>query len=199
MGTIGSPATLPLALQISSCPASPPPSSVADNDVIHIQIAEGQWISSSSSRVLVQHSHSTSPNIQCYVCLDLVHHSLHCLMYTCPTCQEATPGHVAHHCLETQYNLCLRWGHSNSVCNLRAVEDVMPRDMWSITVQSISLPNQMLAALTAGHTPMMTTSTPLWMTTEEVRYIKPGARMYEGGNVTIFFLSHVFFLISIVC
>ena len=84
-----------------------------------IQIAEGQWISSSSSQVLIQRSHSTSPNTQCYVCSDLGHHGLHCPMYTCLTCKEAAPGHTAHHCLEIQCNLCLRWGHSDSVCNLR--------------------------------------------------------------------------------
>ena len=30
-------------------------------------------------------------------------------------------------------------------------------------------------------------------------YVEPGAQMYKRGNVTIFFLSHVFFLIFVVC
>ena len=78
------------------------------------------------------------------------------------------------------------------------VEDAIPQDMWSVTAQSTHLPNCSLTALMGELTQMMTFSTPLWMTTREVRYIKPGAQMYKGGNVTIFFLSHVFFLISIV-
>ena len=78
------------------------------------------------------------------------------------------------------------------------VEDVMPKGMWSITVQSTCLPNQMLEAFMAEPTLTMTISTPLWMMTREVRCIEPGAQMYKGGNVTIFFLSHVFFLITIV-
>ena len=79
-----------------------------------------------------------------------------------------------------------------------SVEDVTPQDMWLITAQSIHLPNQMLTALMAGLTQTMMTSMPSWMTTREVRRIKPGARVYKGGNVTISFLSHVFFLVSIV-
>ena len=43
-------------------------------------------------------------------------------MHICSTCGEATPGHAAHHCLVTQCNLCLRWGHSNDVFNLRVCE-----------------------------------------------------------------------------
>ena len=80
----------------------------------------------------------------------------------------------------------------------RFVEDAIPQDMWSMTAQSTHLPNHSLTALMGELTQMMTISTPLWMTTREVRYIKPGAQVYEGGNVTIFFLSHVFFLITIV-
>ena len=79
-----------------------------------------------------------------------------------------------------------------------SVGDVMPRDMWSITAQSTCLPNQMLRALMAGLILTTMTSTPLWMTTKEVGHIEPGAQAYKGGNVTIFFLSHVFFLITIV-
>ena len=79
-----------------------------------------------------------------------------------------------------------------------SVEDATPWDMWSITVQSTHLPNQKFAALMGAPTRMTMTSTPLWMTTREVVCIEPGARIYEGGNVTISFLSHVFFLISVV-
>ena len=79
-----------------------------------------------------------------------------------------------------------------------SVEDAMPEDMWSVTAQSIHLPNQMLTALMGEPTPMTMTSTPLWMTTRGIGHIKPGAQVYEGGNVTIFFLSHVFFLVSVV-
>ena len=80
----------------------------------------------------------------------------------------------------------------------RPVEDAMLWDMWSITAQSIHLPNQKLAILMGELIPMTMTSTPLWTTTRELVRIEPGARMYEGGNVTISFLIHVFFLISIV-
>ena len=79
-----------------------------------------------------------------------------------------------------------------------SVEDVTPPDMWSITAQSTCLLNQELAILMEGPTQMMMTSTPLWMTTKGLVCIEPGAQIYEGGNVTISFLSHIFFLISIV-
>ena len=79
-----------------------------------------------------------------------------------------------------------------------SVEDATPWDTWSITVQSIHLPSQKLATLMGGPTPMMMTSILSWMTTREMACIEPGARMYEGGNVTISFLFHVFFLISVV-
>ena len=80
-----------------------------------------------------------------------------------------------------------------------SVEGAMNKDMWQITVQSTPCLSQMLNTLIPDHTWRTMTSIPLWMTTERLRYVKPGARMYEGGNVTIFFLSHVFFLILIVC
>ena len=106
--TTDSPSPIPLALQISSCPTSPAPSTIDDQDVIRIQITEGQWITSSASRVLVQCSQSSSPNTHCYICSDLGHHGLFCPMHTCPTCGEAVPGHTAHHCLVTQCDLCGR-------------------------------------------------------------------------------------------
>ena len=79
-----------------------------------------------------------------------------------------------------------------------SVEDVMPQGMWLITAQLIHLPNQMLKALMGEPTPTTMTSTPLWMTTRELGCVEPGAQVYEGGNVTISFLSHMFFLVSIV-
>ena len=79
-----------------------------------------------------------------------------------------------------------------------SVEDVTPCGMWLITAQSIHLPSQTFATLMKKPTLTMTTSTPLWMTTRGMVHIEPGARVYEGGNVTIFFLSHVFFLVSVV-
>ena len=114
-----SPVTVPLALHITSPPPSPATSSINVDDVIQIQIAEGQWITSLASRVLIQCSRSASPNIQCYICSDLGHHGLFCPMYICSTCGESAPGHAAHHCLATQCDLCLRWGHSDDICNLR--------------------------------------------------------------------------------
>ena len=80
----------------------------------------------------------------------------------------------------------------------RSVEDATPQGMWLITAQSIPLPSQTFATLTEEPTQTTTTSTPVWMTTRGMVRVEPGARMYEGGNVTIFFLSHVFFLISLV-
>ena len=56
----------------------------------------------------------------------------------------------------------------------KSVEDAMPRDMWSITVQSILLTSWTFAVVTAAPTPMTMTSIPLWMTTREVRYVEPG-------------------------
>ena len=79
-----------------------------------------------------------------------------------------------------------------------SAEDVMPQDMWLITAQSTRLLNQELAILMGEPIPMTMISTPLWMTTKEVVCIEPGARIYEGGNVTISFLTHVFFLITVV-
>ena len=119
VGPLPSPTAIPLALHILSPPPSPTTSPVDTNDVIQIQITEGQWITSSTSRVLVQRSRSTSPNTQCYICSDLDHHGLFCLMHICSTCKEAAPGHMAHHGLETQCGLCHRWGHSDNVCNLQ--------------------------------------------------------------------------------
>ena len=84
-----SPAAIPLALCISFPPPSPAASPVNTDDVIQIQITEGQWITSSATRVLIQCSCSTSPNTQCYICLDLGHHGLFCPMCTCPVCREA--------------------------------------------------------------------------------------------------------------
>ena len=80
----------------------------------------------------------------------------------------------------------------------KSAEDATPWDMWLITVQSTCLSNQRLATLMGEPTPTTMTSRPLWMTTREMVCVEPGARIYEGGNVTISFLSHVFFLISVV-
>ena len=80
----------------------------------------------------------------------------------------------------------------------RSVEDVTLPDMWSITAQSTHLLNQELAILMGEPIQTTMTSTPWWMTTREIVHVEPGARIYEGGNVTISFLSHVFFLISVV-
>ena len=80
----------------------------------------------------------------------------------------------------------------------RSVEDATSRGMWLITAQSIRLPSQMFTTLMEEPTLTTMTSTPLWMTTRGMVHIEPGAQMYEGGNVTIFFLSHVFFLISVI-
>ena len=79
-----------------------------------------------------------------------------------------------------------------------SVEDATPPDTWLITVQSTRLSNQKFATPMGGLTPMMTTSIPLWMITREMVCVEPGAQIYEGGHVTISFLSHVFFLISVV-
>ena len=80
-----------------------------------------------------------------------------------------------------------------------SVGDVTPQGMWSITAQLIPLPNHVLAELITGPIPTTMISTPLWTTTEKVRHVKPGAQVYEGGIVTISFISHVFFLISVTC
>ena len=79
-----------------------------------------------------------------------------------------------------------------------SVEDATPRDMWSVTAQSIHLPSQKLTTLMGEPIPMTMTSILSWMTTREMICVEPGARIYEGGNVTISFLSHVFFVISVV-
>ena len=79
-----------------------------------------------------------------------------------------------------------------------SAEDVTPPGMWLITARSTRLLNQELAILMGEPTLMTMTSTPLWMMTRGLVCIEPGAQIYEGGNVTISFLSHVFFLISVV-
>ena len=56
-----------------------------------------------------------------------------------------------------------------------SVGDATPQGMWSITAQSIRLPNQKLATLMEGPILMMMTSTPLWMTTKGVVHVEPGA------------------------
>ena len=80
-----------------------------------------------------------------------------------------------------------------------SVEDAMSKDMWQITVQSTHCPSQKPTTPMEEPTLMTMTSTPLWRLSEKLRYVDPGAQIYEGGNVTILFLSHIFFLISIVC
>ena len=72
----------------------------------------------------------------------------------------------------------------------------MNKDMWQITVQLTSYPSQKLEVLMLDPTWRTMSSIPLWMMNERLRYVEPGAQIYKGGNVTIFFLSHVFFLIS---
>ena len=80
----------------------------------------------------------------------------------------------------------------------RSVVGVMNEDMWQITVQLTPYLSQKLDTLMLDPTWRMMTSILLWMMNEKLRYVEPGAQMYEGGNVAIFFLSHVFFLVSIV-
>ena len=120
---VGQPLVSPAAIFLALCLSSPPPSPaippVNNNNVIHIQITKGQWITFPSSQVLVQCSWTSSPNALCYVCSDLSYHGLFCPMYTCLTCQETILGNAAHHCLETQCDLCHQWGHFNNVCNLQ--------------------------------------------------------------------------------
>ena len=79
-----------------------------------------------------------------------------------------------------------------------SAEDVTIRAMWSITALTTRLTSQTLDQLMGEPTQTMTISTPLWMTTREMICVEPGAQLYKGGNVTISFLYHVFFLISIV-
>ena len=74
----------------------------------------------------------------------------------------------------------------------------MNRDMWWIIVQSTPYLSQKLDTLMLDPTWKTLTSIPLWMTNKRLRYIEPRAQMYEWGNVTILFLSHVFFLILVV-
>ena len=56
-----------------------------------------------------------------------------------------------------------------------SAEDAMPQGMWSITAQSIRLPNLKLATLMGEPIPMTMTSILLWMTTKKMVCIKPGA------------------------
>ena len=79
-----------------------------------------------------------------------------------------------------------------------SAEDATIRATWSITALTTHLTSQTLDRLMGEPTRTTTISTPLWMTTREMVCIEPGARLYEGGNVMISFLYHIFFLISIV-
>ena len=80
-----------------------------------------------------------------------------------------------------------------------SVVNAMNEGMWQITVQSTPYLSQRLDTLMQDPTQRMMIPIPLWMTNERLRYVEPGAQIYKGGNVTIFFLSHVFFLIFVVC
>ena len=79
-----------------------------------------------------------------------------------------------------------------------SAEDATTQATWSITALSTRLTSPTLDRLMGEPTRMTTTSTPLWMTTREMVCVEPGAQIYKGGNVMISFLSHVFFLISVV-
>ena len=79
-----------------------------------------------------------------------------------------------------------------------SAEDATIRATWSITALTTRLTSQTLSQLMGEPTRTTTISTPLWMTTKEMVCVEPGARLYEGGNVTISFLYHVFFLVSVV-
>ena len=79
-----------------------------------------------------------------------------------------------------------------------SVEDVTIRATWSITALTTRLTSLTLDRLMGEPTRTTTISTPLWMITRGMVCIEPGAQLYEGGNVMISFLYHVFFLISIV-
>ena len=78
-----------------------------------------------------------------------------------------------------------------------SAEGALTQAMWSITALSTRLTSQTLNQLMGEHTRTTMISTPLWMTTREMVCIEPGAQLYEGGNVTISFLYHVFFLVSV--
>ena len=56
----------------------------------------------------------------------------------------------------------------------RSVVGVMSEDMWQITVQLTPYLNWKLDTLMQGPTLRMTTSIPLWMTNERLRYVKSG-------------------------
>ena len=79
-----------------------------------------------------------------------------------------------------------------------SVEDATIRATWSITALTTRLTSQTLDRLMGEPTRTTTISTPLWTTTRGMECIEPGTRLYEGGNVMISYLYHVFFLISIV-
>ena len=79
------------------------------------------------------------------------------------------------------------------------VPNAIKENMWWIIVQSTPYPSQKLETLMLDSTQRMMTSIPLWMMNERLRYVEPGAQIYEGGNVMIFFLSRVFFLIRVIC
>ena len=77
---------------------------------------------------------------------------------------------------------------------LGSVAGMMKEDMWQIAVQSISYPSQRFKVLMPALTSRVTTSISLWMMTKGLRCVEPGAQIYEGDNVTIFFLSYTFFI-----
>ena len=62
---------IPLALWILSCPTFPAPSAINKEDVIQIQVAEGQWITFSASRVLIHNFLPSIANTHCYISLHL--------------------------------------------------------------------------------------------------------------------------------
>ena len=121
-------------------------------------------------------------------------------LYTCSSCQQTAPGHTAHHSWQHNVISVIDGDIPTMFAILESVPDVMMREgMWQITVQLIPHVSWKLEASMLNPTQRTTTSIPLWITNERLRNVEPGAhQIYKGGNVTIFFLSHVFFLIFVI-
>ena len=197
-----SPSPVPLALQISSRPASPAPTPVNNeptrDDPIRIQIAKANGL---PPRPLVSLSNAPAlapppPSVtfvQILVTMGCSAPCTHALLVR-------KLHQVMQHIIVWQPNVIsvVDGDTPTKYVTFGSVEGATTQGTWSITALSTCLTNQMLDRLMGEPTLTTTTSTPLWRTTKKVRYVKPGARVYEGGNVTISFLSHVFFLVYLV-
>lgn len=136
----------------------------------------------------------------CFCYWDSNHKEEDCSIYCWPTCQNLPLGHLQH---------LYPWAHAisakdGSILASTApsvlVELVMLGDMSLLTVCLITIPlRKHILSIEDTTTKTRGFECPPWINCSKKRIIciESGAQMYKGGNVTIQFLCHTFFLLSI--